>query len=429
MIRLFGTTKKLILITAVLMMILVGCGNKSSDSVDIESEEGEFLDPYYQTLEGEKGEANITTNVYRTDETWSVKTVEWLTEDGSKETVMFKAPTELGNKGIVDDKIIMLVNDSENYSFQGLQYGYAENAFENYVYNSSKENWISDVVAGYSYEENGYFDLQIENGILSVIFKISGKDKEGYRRCIVDRDRKIDDIFYYMENSEIYDDSRALTVISSITYWDDNINGIVEDVIDAEPVTGYPSKVSDEMYETFKGGVSNAYKKEYVDDGMLITYVNKEDDTRSIKVFQISNENGEKESIVCDTLTDLQNLDYDGECIELYDNDDNYRLLVTRTEYSEENVNYIKEQWTSGGYTHFPYEENAYYAIWMTEEKDKGMLDVIYKVAGDGYEGYYRYMNNKELETASACLYIEKSEIYDDLRALRTIKSIMTSIE
>lgn len=429
--------KRLIFIVAILMMVSVGCGDSTRvstsldivdssviDKADIESDKENFSDSWVRELENEKGKLSVETCVFKEEETWSVKLVEWITKEGSTETFLFEAPTEFGSQGVIEETSLLLQDDSSDSFFEVVQIGYDDTySYENFVNGSTKEYWTSNV-SNFLYEENGYYELSIENGVLSVMFKISNEENlEGYQYCIIDKEHKIANVFYYLENVEIFDDSRAKRICSSIDYWNDNTNNVIDDAV-VKTVNGFPYVIFKEMCEM---EIGSEYQDVYEDGSSLTTYVYEKDENRSMKVASGVAGNGKKVWVICEAPTDLGNMSFHEEGILLYDNDENYYLIASRGDYEsylyETGVNLLKEQWISSiGYEQYPYEENGYYALWVYE--DLGLIDVIFKVSADGYEGYSRYVLNSNQECVMQYVYVEKSELFDNSRALRTIKSI-----
>ena len=105
-------------------------------------------------------------------------------------------------------------------------------------------------------------------------------------------------------------------------------------------------------------------------------------------------------------------------------NGDDFELRAWNSGYSdgdyEQCVNLPKETWISFADENIPYEENGYYNVETTDNS----IIVTFKVSGNGYEGYNYYVLDGNNNVGYQFAYFEKSEIYDDARAMFVINSI-----
>lgn len=113
-----------------------------------------------------------------------------------------------------------------------------------------------------------------------------------------------------------------------------------------------------------------------------------------------------------------------GKTLFLRSNGDDFELRAWNSGYSdgdyERCVNLPKETLISFAGKNIPYEENGYYNVEITDNS----IIVTFKVSGNGYEGYNYYVLDGNNKVNYQFAYFEKSEIYDDARAMSVINSI-----
>ena len=67
---------------------------------------------------------------------------------------------------------------------------------------------------------DGYYNVEITENTIEVTFEVENNDYKGYNYYVIDVENGICYQFAYVENIEVYDETRALNVVNSIEYWD-----------------------------------------------------------------------------------------------------------------------------------------------------------------------------------------------------------------
>ena len=251
----------LMLVVAMLAMTLVGCGSDTTDTTnttnepnietntevdepvedvvtdvpteepietpsvdepteDVVVEDGEDYPFSYESTwvfpEGMTGET--TKFVFANDETWSLNYTHYVNNDGNEMNFLWEGPVALGKQATLNGKTLFLWGENNNYELSAWTSGYTSEDYAQCI-DLPKETWISYADDVVPYEENGYYNVEITDTTIEVTFKVLGNGYEGYNYYIIDTTNEICYQFAYLENIEIYDDTRAMNVINSISYW------------------------------------------------------------------------------------------------------------------------------------------------------------------------------------------------------------------
>ena len=252
----------LILVVAMVAMTLVGCGSDTTDTTnttnepnietntevdepvedvvtdvpteepietpsvdepteDVVVEDGEDYPFSYESTwvfpEGMTGET--TKFVFANDETWSLNYTHYEDNNGNEMNFVWESPVTLGEQAVSDGRNLVLLEQNRNYQFRAVTFGYSENDAQ--CIDLPKETWISYADDVVPYVENSFYNVEITDTTIEVTFKVLGNGYEGYNYYIIDTTNEICYQFAYLENIEIYDDTRAMNVINSISYWEE----------------------------------------------------------------------------------------------------------------------------------------------------------------------------------------------------------------
>lgn len=83
-------------------------------------------------------------------------------------------------------------------------------------------------------------------------------------------------------------------------------------------------------------------------------------------------------------------------------------------------LEFTKETWVSFTAPDVPYVENGYYDIQTSDT----IIEVTFEVANETYKGYNYYIVDLNRGTCYQYMYLERIEIYDDVRVMNVINSI-----
>ena len=192
----------------------------AKDDVVVEdsNEDEKYSDSYSWTFpEGMDGFTD--KYVFNGNESWSLNFTHYVNNDGKEMNFLWEGPTALGERATSNGKALFLFGENNNYHLCVWNGNYGEGDYENCI-NLSKETWTSFAPVDIPYVENGYYDVEVTDTTIEVTFKVLGIGYEGYNYYVLDTINEIGYQFAYLENIEIYDDTRAMNVINSISYWD-----------------------------------------------------------------------------------------------------------------------------------------------------------------------------------------------------------------
>lgn len=259
----------LMLVVAMLAMTLVGCGSDTSDTtnttndatVNTEVEESgddvvvepteepivtpEVDEPVVETeptLDGDvNGESETINYEYAYDFTfpdgmtgftkkylnetvpeWSLNETHYVDTNGNEMNFEWEGFATLGeNAGVsTGHPTLILVDANGNYTLRAWTYGAVDDVEFAMDLECSKETWTSFASVDIPYVENGYYDIQTTDTTIEVIFEVANDTQKGYDYYVDDLNRGTCYQFTYLENNEVYDNSRAMFVINSIDFWD-----------------------------------------------------------------------------------------------------------------------------------------------------------------------------------------------------------------
>ncbi len=92
---------------------------------------------------------------------------------------------------------------------------------------------------------------------------------------------------------------------------------------------------------------------------------------------------------------------------------------VDETKFAAD-LEFTKETWVSFTAPDVPYVENGYYDIQTSDT----IIEVTFEVANETYKGYNYYIVDLNRGTCYQYMYLERIEIYDDVRVMNVINSI-----
>ena len=243
--------KRILSLTLAAMMIaatLVGCGSKeepvtpnTNTEVTTETPTPDTTTPEVDVPETEVGtttpEDVFSTSyaldfpsgmtgftdkfVFASDETWSLNDTHYVDANGNEMNFEWEGPTVLGEMATVTDNALALTGG--NYMLFAWTYGYADGDFE-LCSNIDKDTWTTYTLADVPYVENGYYNRNLSDNTLVVIYEVGNNEYKGFASCITDLNDEICYQFTYLEKIDNYNEERAMNVIESIKYWDYEAN-------------------------------------------------------------------------------------------------------------------------------------------------------------------------------------------------------------
>ncbi len=181
----------------------------------VENEEDDFYSDSYQWTFPSGMDGFTDKFVYASDETMSFNCTHYVDPNGNEMNFSWVGPTSLGEKAGLGSNgtTIILKNSAGELSPED----YEE------TINYSKETIVSFAGSDVAYIEDGYYIATIEDNYLSYIFAIKGidnnKNNQGYCHLFMDFENNACYQFVYLEDINIYDDERALSVVNSLKYW------------------------------------------------------------------------------------------------------------------------------------------------------------------------------------------------------------------
>ena len=173
---------------------------------------------YYTTYvfpDGVEGYTHKYTNDTRPD--WSVNYTHFVDGDGFVMDFKWEGPLHLGASVApsTDNSTIYLETSDDSYSLYGWHDSLDDEA--DWLKNNNKEDiisWVSSV----SYKENGLFETKETTNGYKVIFEVYNDGYSGYA-CFMDNYETSEAYsFVYLENNNLYDSAKALSVINSIEF-------------------------------------------------------------------------------------------------------------------------------------------------------------------------------------------------------------------
>lgn len=151
---------------------------------------------------------------------WSVNQTHYVDSYGNEMNFSWEGLVDLGEQAWAGERTLVLSNSDRTYQLQAWTYGLVDETKFAADLDYSKDTWTSFAATDTPYVENGYYDIQTSNTIIEVIFEVANDTQKGYNYYIVDLNRETCYQFAYLENIDIYDNDRAMTVVENLDFWD-----------------------------------------------------------------------------------------------------------------------------------------------------------------------------------------------------------------
>ena len=194
-----------------------------------EDGEDEFYSDSYQWAFPESiGVEGFTDKfVYANDETMSFNCTHYIAKDGTEMNFSWVGPTELGEKADAGNTTLFLYGNDSAYELRAWNGGELKLEELEECLALEKDVWTSLSGSDVSYPENGYYNIERVDNIVYVTYAVKTDTMNGYSYFICNGDAGNYYMFTYLENNEIYNDERALSVVNSLEYWTYNSGEIV----------------------------------------------------------------------------------------------------------------------------------------------------------------------------------------------------------
>jgi len=146
---------------------------------------------------------------------WETHTTYFSDDTGNSMTIYWTSPAGIGDKYLIMGGSYLAITD------EAQQYQLVISPIDFATYTDYPQYSVSmwtGLSAPYTYPENGAFNKEMKDGVMEIVYEVEMDTHKGYTYFVIDRNR---DVFYkisYCEQNEIYDESRVLEVIDSITY-------------------------------------------------------------------------------------------------------------------------------------------------------------------------------------------------------------------
>ena len=156
---------------------------------------------------------------------WSVNETHYVDINGNEMNFEWEGPAGLGEKANTNKKTLSLYDSAGEYVLRTFTTGELSPETYDEIKSYDKETIISFAAASTPYVPNGYYNANIGDTYMSFTYAVAGDIPEGgtymgYEHYIMDRDKGLCYQFSYLENTDIYDDTRAMNVINSLDFWD-----------------------------------------------------------------------------------------------------------------------------------------------------------------------------------------------------------------
>ena len=153
---------------------------------------------------------------------WSLNETHYVDTNGNEMNFEWEGFATLGESAGVSTghPTLILIDADGNYTLRAWTYGTVDEVKFAMDLEYSKETWTSFASVDIPYVENGYYDIQTTDTTIEVVFEVANDTQKGYDYYVVDLNRGTCYQFTYLENNEVYDNSRAMFVINSIDFWD-----------------------------------------------------------------------------------------------------------------------------------------------------------------------------------------------------------------
>ena len=148
---------------------------------------------------------------------WSLNRTHYVAKNGTEMNFEWEGPLELGKKAGGEESTLVL--GGLDYELSAWNGGPLELAEIEECYNLDKDTWVT-LSGSATYVENGYYNVEKVENIVYVTYEVSTDDMQGYAYYICNGDAGNYYMFVYLENKDVYDETRAMKVLDSISYWD-----------------------------------------------------------------------------------------------------------------------------------------------------------------------------------------------------------------
>lgn len=190
----------------------------------IENGEDEFYSDSYQWAFPEGLDGFTDKFVIASDETMSFNCTHYVDINGNEMNFSWVGPTALGEKASTYKNTLTLYDSAGEYALRAFTTGELSPETYDELKSYVKETIISFAAPETPYIPDGYYNANIGDNYMSYTYAIagdiSGNAYKGYEHYICDRENGLCYQFSYLENVNIYDDTRAMNVIDSIDFWD-----------------------------------------------------------------------------------------------------------------------------------------------------------------------------------------------------------------
>ena len=187
----------------------------------VENEEDDFYSDSYQWTFPSDMDGFTDKFVYASDETMSFNCTHYVDPNGNEMNFSWVGPTELGeNAGFGSNgTTLILKNSSGEYALRAFTTGELSPETYDEIKSYDKETIISFAAKDSPYITDGYYDSNIGDTYMSFTFAVASDTQKGYNHYIMDREKGLCYQFVYLENNDIYDDTRTMNVINSLDFW------------------------------------------------------------------------------------------------------------------------------------------------------------------------------------------------------------------
>lgn len=189
------------------------------ENTEVSSEET-FIESYSWTFsEGMDGWTDKW--IYADDLEWSYNQTHYVDVNGNTMNFKWEGPTGLGARAGLSPNgtTLILKNSSGEYALRAFTTGELSPETYDEIKSYDKETIISFAAKDSPYITDGYYDSNIGDTYMSFTFAVASDTQKGYNHYIMDREKGLCYQFVYLENNDIYDDTRAMIVINSLDFW------------------------------------------------------------------------------------------------------------------------------------------------------------------------------------------------------------------
>ncbi len=229
--------KKLLcfLLTCSLTSILLAGCNNSSDNTPDTTDSTETTAPNETTLDNSsdfktykfteivQGTGFSEQKISDDDKNWSYNKTHYINPDEDVMNFSWEGPTGIGevSYSTTSGTALIMKNHNGDYALRAFTTGQTPTDTFDATKSWDKSKIITCVHKDVSYIKDGFYNSEISDNTLKYTFAIESTiddvQHRGYAYFIMTRDTGICYQFYYLENLNVYDDSRAIKVINSLT--------------------------------------------------------------------------------------------------------------------------------------------------------------------------------------------------------------------